>query len=291
MTRTGPHGPRVWHARRNSEMIFGLFLKYFLGKKLHLIFTSASQRKHTWISRLLIQKMDAVVSTSNATAFYLERSSLVIHHGIDLNGFTPVDDREALKERLGLPQAELVGCYGRIRAQKGTDIFVDAMLSLLPQYPQFVAVVMGRATPTHQPYLQDLHNRVRVAGLEERVLFLPEVPVEQMADWYRVLDLFVAPQRWEGFGLTPLEAMACGVPVVATRTGAFEELIIDSQVGYLIPPDNLNRLAERCARLLGSRYLRHTYGQNARTHVEKNFSISSEAHALNNLYLRFLSRA
>ena len=70
-------------------------------------------------------------------------------------------------------------------------------------------------------FARDLEARVAQAGMTERILFSPEVPVWEMPQWYQALDLFVAPQRWEGFGLTPLEAMACGVPVVATTVGAF----------------------------------------------------------------------
>lgn len=289
MSREGPIGPRVWHARRNREMIVGLFLKKCLGKNLRLLFTSASQRRHTWISRWLIAEMDAVVSTSKASATYLKRDSSVVHHGIDLDGFSPLDDREPLRTKLGLPKTSLlVGCYGRIRFQKGTDVFVDAMLELLSRYHEVTALVMGRATAAHESFLHDLNKRVRLAGLEERIIFLPEVPVEQMADWYRVLDLFVAPQRWEGFGLTPLEAMACGVPVVATRTGAFEELIVDAECGFLVPPAKSMDIAERCAELVSSDSLRRRFAQGARRHVEQYFSIASEARALNSIYRELL---
>ena len=60
--------------------------------------------------------------------------------------------------------------------------------------------------------------------------------MEEMPRWYQALDLLVAPQRWEGFGLTPLEAMACGVPVIATTVGAFDELVVEGKTGRLISP-------------------------------------------------------
>lgn len=285
MPRHGPRGARVWHARRNREMIVGLFLKRCLGKNLRLLFTSASQRKHTWITRWLISKMDGVVSTSKATAAYLTCDSVVVRHGIDLDRFSPLHDSSALREKLRLPKASLlIGCYGRIRSQKGTDVFVDSMIELLPLHPEVIALVMGRATTAHESFLHELKSRVCGAGFEDRILFLPEVPVEQMADWYRVLDLFVAPQRWEGFGLTPLEAMACGIPVVATRTGAFEELIIDAECGYLVPPGDSIAIANKCACFVNSLSLRAKHGSRARVHVEQCFSISSEAKALNSIY-------
>src|SRR6056297_2585749 len=132
LPRTLPAGgPRVWHARRNTEMIGGLAAKHILRKRLKLVFTSASQREHTWLTRWLIRHMDAVIATSERTAGYLERPATVILHGIDTGRFSPPSpaERTALRRDLGLPaEGFLVGCYGRIRAQKGTDVFVDAML-------------------------------------------------------------------------------------------------------------------------------------------------------------------
>ena len=96
MSRRGPNGPRVWHARRNVEMIAGLALKHLLRKHLKLLFTSASQRSHSWLTKWLIARMDAVVATSAKTAAYLERPATVIHHGIDCDVFTPTKDRGVL---------------------------------------------------------------------------------------------------------------------------------------------------------------------------------------------------
>ena len=216
-----PRRLRVWHARRNTEMLLGLVLKHVLRMRLKLVFTSASQRKHSGYTKWLIGQMDALIATSHRTAGYLEHPCTVVMHGINTQGFSPAQDRAALRAKLGLPDGVLMGCYGRIRAQKGTDAFVDAMIAVLPDRPDAYGLVMGRATEGHGEFLTGLKARVAQAGLADRVLFLPEVDVDQMADWYRVLDLYVAPQRWEGFGLTPLEAMACGVPVVATKVGAF----------------------------------------------------------------------
>jgi len=284
MGRSGPSGARVWHARRNSEMLAGLILRHVFRKRLKLLFTSASQRHHTGYSKALIRRMDAIISTSQKTAGYLEHPSTVILHGIDTEGFSPPKDRADLKRRMGLPEGPLVGCYGRIRAQKGTDVFVDAMIELLKTRPEASAVVMGRATETHQGFEKELRARVKAAGLADRILFKPEVPVHEMADWYRVLDLFIAPQRWEGFGLTPIEAMACGVPVVATTVGAFEELVVEGQTGALIPPGDVAAMAGAAAPYLDDPALRQAHAGAARAHVEAAFRIEREAAAITAIY-------
>ena len=105
------------------------------------------------------------------------------------------------------------------------------------------ALVLGRATGKHRSYQAQLERRVVDEGVAAQVLFLPEVPAHEVANWYAALDLYVAPQRWEGFGLTPLEAMACGVPVVATTVGAFPD-VVSTGVGRLVPPGEAQAMAE-----------------------------------------------
>ena len=288
----GPGGWRVWHARRNVEMIGGLLLRNLLGKRLKLLFTSASQRQQTGLTRWLIRRMDAVVATSDKTASYLEGPSQVIMHGIDTEGFSPTSDRAALRRHLGIAdQGPLIGCYGRIRAQKGTDVFVDAMIRLLQDRPDATALVMGRATEKHQSFEDDLRARVKAAGLEDRLRFMPEVPPEAMADWYRILDLYIAPQRWEGFGLTPLEAMATGCPVIATRVGAFESLIVPQETGLLIEAGDVDAMYDAASQALSDPETLAIWRENARTHVVEQFSIETEAQALIQLYRRLLDDA
>lgn len=284
----GPSGARVWHARRNTEMLAGLLLRHLLRKRLRLVFTSASQRRHTGYTRWLIGQMDHLIATSRKSAAYLGRPCDVILHGIDVAQFTPPADRAALRAGLNLPDAPLVGCYGRIRAQKGTGDFVAAMIAVLRDRPEAHGVVMGRATGRHQGYDRDLRARIAASGLAGRIHMLPEVPVHRMADWYRVLDLFVAPQRWEGFGLTPLEAMACGVPVVATDVGAFSEIVTDA-VGTLIPAGDVPAMASAIARGLDDADHRVRQGQAARAHVVERFRIEAEAEALMAIYRRLLA--
>ena len=288
MPRRGPTGARVWHARRNTEMLAGLALKHLLRKDLKLLFTSASQREHTGYSKWLISKMDHVIATSHKTARYLEGAATVIMHGIDLTEFTPAPDRDALKAELGLPQAPLVGCFGRIRAQKGTDVFVDAMIELLKTRPKAHAIILGRATEKYVAFEKEQRDKISAAGLDERIRFLAEVPTHEVARYYQALDIFVAPQRWEGFGLTPIEAMACAVPVVATTVGAFEELILQGKTGALIAPGEIAPMVEETAKLLDDAALRKRQSKAARKHMEQTFAIEGEAGAIMTVYRQLL---
>lgn len=278
---------RIWHARRNVETLAGLLLRDLARMPLKVVFTSASQRRHTAWSRFLIRRVDAVISTSSLTAAYLDRPSTVVRHGIDTAAFAPHPaGPEAARRALGLPDLKLVGCFGRVRSQKGTDVFVDAMIELLPARPGWGAVVLGRATAEHVAFQDGLRRKVAEAGLQERILFPGEVPPSATPDWYRALDLFIAPQRWEGFGVTPLEAMAAAVPVVATTVGAFPELLVDGEIGTLVPPGDARAMAIAAARWMDDDPARLAAGAAARAHVSRVFTLEAEAEAINAVYGR-----
>lgn len=270
---------RVWHARRNPEMLAGVVLRDIFRAPLKLVFTSASQRRHKRWTKFLIRRMDAVIATSRKTAAYLEVPNTVVMHGIDTDRFHPPADRDGAARELGLdPDRLYVGCFGRIRHQKGTDLFVDAMIALLPRHPQWSAIVAGRATAEHKGFETELRARVEKAGLADRILFVGEH--RDIERWYRPLSLFIAPQRWEGFGLTPLEAMASAVPVIATDVGAFSELIEDGTTGTLIPRDDLGAMIAAAGRWMGDEGKRKAGAEEALMRAQTHFPLEQEVNKL-----------
>src|SRR3984893_3634788 len=156
--------PLIWHARRNNEMIVGVLLRS-LGWPLKLVFTSAAQRHHSWITRWLIRRMDAIIATNDISASYLKREATVIPHGVDTDRYSPPPDRAAAFAEAGLPGRYAIGCFGRVRAQKGSDVFVDAMCRLLPRHPDFTAVLVGAITPEQTAFAGDLKERIAGAVL------------------------------------------------------------------------------------------------------------------------------
>jgi mannosyltransferase len=277
------HGARIWHARRNNEMIVGLLLK-LLGWRLALIFTSAGQRQHSWITRFLISRMDAVIATSDASASYLERPATVILHGIDTELYCPPDDRAAAFADTGLPGKFAIGCFGRVRAQKGTDLFVEAMCRLLPKYPDFTAVIVGPVTPDQQSFAGKLQDRVDAAGLAQRVRFLGELPIDEVPRWYQRITIYAFTSRVEGFGLTLLEAMSAGAAVVATRAGAAEKVITNGDTGILIAPASAEALAEALEPLMRDVGTAAAMGERARKSVAASFSIDVETKKIAAVY-------
>jgi mannosyltransferase len=275
---------RIWHARRNDEMIAGLWLRDILRQPWRLVFTSAAQRRHTGFTRALIRRMDAVIATSEAAASYLERPPTVIHHGIDTARFTPASDRAAAWAASGLPGTRGIGVFGRVRENKGTDLFVEAMIRLLPSVPDVTAVLTGLMAPEDAAFAERLRRRIAESGLGERILLLGVRPTDEMPEWFRRVSVYVAPQRWEGFGLTPLEAMASGAAVVATRTGAAPLLVEDGVTGRLVPPGDLDALTDAIAPLLTDTALAERMGRAGRDKAVRAHDIRQEIAAIGAVY-------
>ena len=292
LLRTPPAGVpvRIWHARRNVEMVAGLLARDVLRAPVRVVFTSAAQRRHKPFTRFLIRRMDAVIATSAAAAAYLERPATVIRHGVDIDTFRPMNAAEPDRAaRQGSPAVSgatpaWVGCFGRIRPNKGTDLFVEAMIEVMGRHRDIQAVILGRVTSDQSGFAAQLRQRIDTAGLANRFHMPGEVARADVLSWYRRLSLYVAPQRWEGFGLTPLEAMASGVPVVATRAGAFAEIITKPEVGRLVDTDNGPALTKAVADLLSDRERLAAMGRSARDHVVAHFRLDDEAAAINAVY-------
>jgi mannosyltransferase len=270
-------------------MLVGVLLKFVLRKRLKLVFTSAAQRRRGEYSRWLIRRMDAVIAASGKAKSYLGVPATVVLHGIDAEVFAPHADQRALRAELGLdPDALIVGCFGRLRPQKGTDLFVDMMIDLLPKHPEAQGIIMGGVTRDQQEFVDGLKAKITAAGLENRLRILPEDKGFTIAPWFQASDIYVAPQRWEGFGLTPLEAMSCGVAVVATRVGAFENLVVPEETGFLVPPEDLVQMSEATDKLMGDANLRQSMAQAARRKVVDQHQLIHEADAITAVYRQLI---
>src|SRR6266436_6780607 len=273
----------IWHARRNNEMITGVLLRS-LGFPLKLVFTSAAQRHHTWITRWLISKMDAIIATSALSASYLKREATVILHGVDTDVYAPPLDRAAAFAESGLPGRYAIGCFGRVRAQKGSDVFVDAMCRLLPRYVDFTAVIVGAIVPEQQGFANDLKQRIEAAGLQSRIVITGELEIEQVQRWYQRLTIYAFTSRNEGFGLTLIEAMAAGAALVASRAGAAELVVEDGVTGVLTPSGDVDALVAALDPLMRDPVAAAAMGARARARVVEKFSLDAEANAIAAVY-------
>ncbi|HLG83194.1 MAG TPA: glycosyltransferase family 4 protein [Bradyrhizobium sp.] len=279
--------PLIWHARRNNEMMAGVMLRA-LGWPLKLVFTSAAQRHHSWTTRFLIRRMDAIIATSDVSASYLKRSATVIPHGVDTDLYAPPPDRAAAFAESGLPGRHAVGCFGRVRAQKGSDVFVEAMCRLLPRYPDFTAVMVGAIVPEQMVFANDLKRRIEAAGLSQRIVILGELEIAEVQRWYQRLTIYAFTSRNEGFGLTLIEAMAAGAALVAARAGAAELVVEDGVTGTLVPPGDADALVAALEPLMRDPQAAAAMGARGRARVVETFSLDAEADRIVAVYRRLV---
>lgn len=277
-----PRRSIVWHARRNNEMLLGIALRALLRKRLKLVFTSSSPRVRGGLTRWMVRRMDAIVATTKVNAEVMPGQPVIVPHGVDTDRFAPGPGAV-----FGMDGQRLIGCFGRVRPMKGTHHFVDAMIALLPDHPDVSAVIMGRITGEHAAYGAALKERIAKAGLGERIRFAEEMAWSDMASAYRSLCLYVTPSLLEGFGLTPLESLSCGVPVVASDVGAFADFVTPD-CGEIVAADDTDALTGAIARML-ARDL-GAMGVAGRARVIERFSLDREADALIALYRELLAQ-
>ncbi|NUP97580.1 MAG: glycosyltransferase family 4 protein [Planctomycetaceae bacterium] len=281
---------RIWHARRAGDLLLGLVLRYLLFQPWSFVYTSPSPRRHGLTWRGIVGRADAIIAVTERAASFLDRHDAVIGHGVDTDAFVPPVDKRAAWRESGLPGRYGIGVFGRIRPNKGTHLFVDAMCRLLPRHPEFTAVISGLCLPSDRSYREDLERRIAAAGLSERIVFLGDLDGAQIKLWYRRVALCVSPSLSEGFGLTPLEAMASGAAAVTSRAGAYEQMIVPGVNGTIVDTGDLEQLVAALEPLLADPERLLALGANARRLALERHSIRGEVAGIEAVYERVLAR-
>ena len=287
--RTASREPCIWHVRRNTEMRAAIWARDVLRLPIKIVFTSAAIRRHSAYPRWLISRMDAVVATTEKAASFVPNVRGVVPHGVDTERFTYAgdrNDRAAAWLALGYGGTRGIATIGRIRPEKGTDQFVQAVLPLLADHPDTVALIIGKATREHQGFLDGLKSQIADANLTDRVLFLGEIPAQDLPKLMKGLSLIVQLPHYEGYGMVPLEGMSCAVPFVATDTGYYRSFSAKESTGFIVDtPDAAQKAARRILKnqveIMGS-LARHT----ARRH----FNITSEADGIDAVYQELIAK-
>jgi len=187
----------------------------------------------------------------------------LLPHGVDTNRFRPASpgERDALRARLGLPGGVLAVYAGRLLRGKGLETLVEAMAD--PSVPaELRAVLVGSGEGQALDATRELERAVAERGLRERVVFAGRS--DRVEDHLRAADLFVFPSRYEALGIALVEAAACGLPAVASRTGGIVDVVDDGRSGMLVPPGEARALAEALGALARDPARREAMGAAAR---------------------------
>lgn len=236
----------IVHAHNGRDYWMAGLAKFFY-PNLKIVITRhiLAPLKNTLLHRWLYRKVDKVIAVSQTvkntiTLFPPEKIS-VVYNGIDVEKLATAQTG-TLRKELNLPTTtKIVGMVGRINASKGHLTFIRSISEILSQCPNTVFIIVGSGDISE---LKKINSDVYFLGERSNI---PEI----MKD----LDVFVMASHNEPFGLVTVEAMAAGIPVVATNTGGTSEIITDGETGLLFPPNDSAMLAQAIIKILTDKQL------------------------------------
>ena len=200
----------------------------------------------------------------------VEDKIAVICNSVDLRRYEQPVDRAAIRRQLGLPaNARLMAVVATFKKQKGHCYLVEAARSVVPQFPDLHILLIGDGE-----LREALEAQTKASGLDGHIHFLGtrhDVP-----DLLGSSDYFVLPSLWEGLPMALVEAMATGLPVIATEVSGTKQVMVSGETGLLVPPGNVPRLQEAMVELLSEPARARAMGTAARHRVEAFFSAQKQ---------------
>ena len=192
----------------------------------------------------------------------------VIYNGVDLARFEASPEWD-IRETLGVAEnALLVGCLGNIRPAKAYHVLIEAAAILSPGDPQLHFVIAG----DKRAILMDkLNAQLERLGIERHFHFIGFI--QESAEYLQQMDLFALSSSSEGFSIATIEAMAAGLPVLATRCGGPEEIITSGENGLMVEPDNPEELAHGLAKYIELPDFKHEMAAAGKAHAKAEFSL------------------
>ncbi len=244
-----------------QEMQFGI-------NKRDILHTWMYSHLSLWITLTKKMKQEVIEHTRMPQ----ERIS-VIPVGTDMQRFDPnLYDQKTSREQFNIPQSKLViGVLGRLDPQKGQEEFIRAVPILLEHQTHLHFIIAGDETEGQLGFKKDLKDLSIELGVSDKVQFLPFT--DAVPEFMSAIDIFVLPSHAETFGFVLVEASAMGKAIVATNSGGVPEIITDGSTGLLVPPREVQALADALLRLLKDQLLRFSLSSKARADALIRFDI------------------
>lgn len=200
-----------------------------------------------------------------------------IYPPVDLGRFTADPERRArARAELGVPEAKaLVGTVANLNPSKGHEYLISAAAGLREEHPEARFRILGAPSPPHPDYERRLRQQIAAAGLAQDGILELRDPGARVAELMPALDLFVLASvpRSEGMPTVLIEAMSCGVPVVATDVGSVREVVDDGRTGLVVPAEDAAALGQAVGRLLRDPAARRSMGEAGRTRAHERFGL------------------
>ncbi|WP_432709599.1 glycosyltransferase [Pedobacter sp.] len=209
----------------------------------------------------------------------------IIPCGFNQKEFFP-EDKVSAKKRLNLKDKEvMILQLGRMVPRKGIDNVICALPLLNTPGKKVKLMIVGGEAGEPNNELQRLKALVSDLSLEEQVIFTGRKDRAELRCYYDAADVFVTTPWYEPFGITPLEAMACGTPVIGANVGGIKHTVVDGKTGFLVPPKQPGVLADRISLLVNNLLLIDLMGKQALDHVNEHFTWEKVADKMLDLYL------
>lgn len=231
----------------------------------------------------LLTHADAVFTVSDALREHALSAGAdpsrihVVPNGVDPELFRTAPRDEALRAHFDVGNGPVLGFVGGLRPWHGVEILPELLARLVPKHAGLKLVIIGNGQLRGV-----LEQSFRECGVLDRVVFTGNLPHEQIPSALRLFDVAVAPYPAleHPFYFSPLkvfEYMACGVAVVASNCGQIAEVVHDGEMGVLVPPGNIDAMAEACDRLLNDEKLRRRLGETASALIRSRYTWNANA--------------
>jgi D-inositol-3-phosphate glycosyltransferase len=225
-----------------------------------------------------------------------DRSKItLIPCGFDSVEFSPLDKTLARIALGWLPDDRIILQLGRMVPRKGVDTAIRGFAQLVNQFniAARLVVVGGESDqpdPQKSPELGRLQAIAQETGVSDRVLFVGRKGREVLRYYYSAADVFVTTPWYEPFGITPIEAMACGTPVIGSNVGGIKFTVKDGETGYLVPPNDAGAIAQRIAHLYEHPELLERLSRQAIARANELFTWQGVTNAVANVYETILAQ-
>jgi glycosyltransferase involved in cell wall biosynthesis len=205
----------------------------------------------------------------------------IIPNGIDLSKYNNLPSKGSFKMKYSINEDERIILYlGRLNRIKGIDILLQAFANIIKKLESVKLVVAG----SDDGYLKELKGLTRALKIEDNVLFSGPLYGRGKLEAYIDADVYVLPSRYEIWGLTVLEAYACGRPVVASKVGGLRDIVVDGITGFLFKPGDIEQLTQSILSLLNDYDKAKEMRLRSRQFVKENFSIEKVVDRLEGIY-------
>lgn len=257
-----------------ARLILTRHVLFPLGKIHRLTFAQATR---------IIAVSDAVGKTLRAQKICPPEKIVVIKNGLALESFVSHSSVDSFRHQFGArPDQILLGMCGELSFVKNQEDFLRAAASVAQEHPNALFLIAGEDRSRDAAYRRKLEQLITELGLDARARLLGWV--ERVAPFLSSLDIFVSASRSESFGLAIVEAMASGLPIIATETEGAKEIIVNKRTGTLVPVGDVDSLATAMRYLISNHTKRQQLGENARTYAQENFSLARMIEETEQLY-------